>query len=557
MNISHIKKIKLLQSPVRNHSPILTERSRQSNISDPSNKSKTAEVKEIKEIKNYNIQNKINNYQTSQFRNFNGLKPAHSALTGSPNETKNSRITTGYQNSSISDKNLHSIGIKGKKKYSPIQNKFSTINLNQQIYSARSSTKLGNLKDTANNFEVYYTQKLSDHRPKENIFGRDLTSPKNLNNIHFSRPETSCTVDQSSEILVTSSNFDRKKSRTSNILILNSKKINSINKLRKSHNSNTIAKSQNVSLNKRNLLVDKIKNELLRKEDNNLKTESSVTLFNTNTTNLQQTTKEIESPRNKNKLIKSSTEDFLDKNLNSTNILEESIINFNFLELSIKSDLKTSIFVDNLQKEKDRLDLISQLSNISKTDQINNFKLQDQKFLKPSIVKIEFKNFLKIYSGKKGNHILFKIFQFLENKDLKSIFNSNKRMRQLLINVIYEKSKVLVDMIKNKTTNFQILKSKLDFSIIKGNTNYKIIINYIFFSTFEFIGSFIIDLKIICRILNLPTKSNYSESISWGIHTKNLKTDTIYKNFYKLDIIYSNYLSSYWICREYSEVIHR
>jgi len=461
MNISHIKKIKLLQSPVRNHSPILTERSRQSNLSDPSNKSKTAEVKEIKEIKNYNnTLNKTKNIQTSQFKNFNWLKPTHSVLTSSPNETKNSRLTTGYQNSSISDKNLNTIGIKGKKKYSPIQNKFSSINLNQQIYSARSSNKLGNLRDPANNFEIYYTQKLSDHRPKENILGRDMTSPKNLNNIHFSRPETSCTVDQSQETLITSTNNDRKKSRTNNIVMLNSKKINSLQKERKSHISKNIAKSQNVSYSKRYLILEKYKSEMPSKDENFLKTESSVSIFNTNSTNLQQITNDIESPKNKYKLLKNSTDDFLHTNLNSSNILEESIVNFNFLEQSIKSDLKSSIFADNQ---------VSQICNILKQDQSFYFKRNDPIILKPSKINFDFKNLLKIYSSKDRNQNLFKILQFLDNKDLKNLFNSCKRMRLLLKMIIFEKSKILVDNIKNKNRNFEVLKTKLSFSLIKGN----------------------------------------------------------------------------------------
>jgi hypothetical protein len=186
----------------------------------------------------------------------------------------------------------------------------------------------------------------------------------------------------------------------------------------------------------------------------------------------------------------------LNHNLNSTNIAEVSSINLNFLEQSIKLDLA------NFKNDKDIIDRKDRKNNIGFSENLNQISRlfpnqykksnsdQQVSYLssqKKNIIKLpslDFKKLLKFYSQKKGSDALFNIFLFLDSKDLNKIFNSGKRARHLLRNVIYEKSRNLIKNIKNKTKlKFEVVKSKLDFSSIKGR-DIKIIILIYFFRKF-------------------------------------------------------------------------
>ena len=81
---------------------------------------------------------------------------------------------------------------------------------------------------------------------------------------------------------------------------------------------------------------------------------------------------------------------------------------------------------------------------------------------------------LNFYSRNGGYKLLFQILLFLDNQDLKSLFNSSKRVRLLISNIIYEKSHKFIKKIKSAmNNNFQFLKRKILFSIVKSINHLK------------------------------------------------------------------------------------
>lgn len=98
----------------------------------------------------------------------------------------------------------------------------------------------------------------------------------------------------------------------------------------------------------------------------------------------------------------------------------------------------------------------------------NNINIIKAVRIKSAVI-LNFKNFLKLYSKKEGVHLIFKIFLFLTNSDIKAILNSGKRARLLIYNVVYESSSKFIDKIKLGMKNyFQLINRKLVFTKIKG-----------------------------------------------------------------------------------------
>lgn len=113
---------------------------------------------------------------------------------------------------------------------------------------------------------------------------------------------------------------------------------------------------------------------------------------------------------------------------------------------------------------------INSIENFNKEN--NNIKQFYNTFDVPSYKhkpKIKKQNmFLKQYN--RNSSVLFKIFQFLNNSDMNTIFTIGKKMRYLIYKIIHEKAyPTIIKNYKNLTKNyFELLKTKISFFKIKS-----------------------------------------------------------------------------------------